>query len=85
LKWAEATLQSKYGLIKSSWKWKDNTFLWEIIVPANSEGVVILPFDNFTALKLNDRNIPSDMITTNPKTGKKELNLSSGKFRLELK
>jgi alpha-L-rhamnosidase len=85
LKWAEATLNSKYGLIKSSWKWQDNTFLWEIIVPANSEGMVILPFTDFTALKLNDRIIPSNQITTNAITGKKEMNLSSGKFRLELK
>ena len=84
LKWAEGTLQSKYGLIKSSWKWQNNTFLWEIIVPSNSEGVVILPFDNFSVLKLNDKNISPEQLTTDIKTGKRELKLTSGKFRLAI-
>jgi len=84
LEWAEAKLQSKYGLIESSWKWQSNTFLWNIIVPPNSEGVVILPFSNFSLLKLNDKIIPSGQITTDTKTGKKMLDLSSGKFRLEI-
>jgi len=85
LEWAEATLQSRYGLIKSSWKWQNNTFLWEIVVPPNSGGVIILPFDDYSGLKLNNKIISSEKLTTDAKTGKRELNLPSGKFLLEIK
>jgi len=76
LKWAEATYRSKYGLIKSSWKWQDDQFSWEIIIPSNCEGQVILPFDDFSSLTINGKRDGKE---------KKMLRLGSGRYTIEIK
>ncbi|MDD3061883.1 MAG: family 78 glycoside hydrolase catalytic domain [Massilibacteroides sp.] len=45
LPWAKAKVQSPYGEIMSNWKKDENSFEWEISIPANSSGLVFLPFD----------------------------------------
>ena len=43
LTWAEASLESAYGLIKSRWEIEGNTFKLELEVPPNTKAMVILP------------------------------------------
>jgi alpha-L-rhamnosidase len=43
LKYAKAEFHSIYGLIKSSWEIKDNDFIWNIQIPANTTAEVYLP------------------------------------------
>ena len=40
---AEASYESVYGTIKSSWKNKDGRFTWEIQIPHNSSGEIFIP------------------------------------------
>ncbi|TSA31449.1 MAG: hypothetical protein D4R64_18140 [Porphyromonadaceae bacterium] len=76
LKWAGATYRSKYGLIKSSWKWQDDQFSWEIIIPSNCEGQVILPFDDFSSSTINGKRDGKE---------RKMLRLGSGRYIIEIK
>jgi alpha-L-rhamnosidase len=43
LDFVDASYQSPYGLIKSSWQKKDDQFIWEITVPANTTALVYIP------------------------------------------
>lgn len=40
---AAAEFKSMYGRVKSAWKIKDNTFVYEVTIPANAWGTVTLP------------------------------------------
>jgi alpha-L-rhamnosidase len=55
LKWAEGSYCSKYGMIRSSWKWKDKLFLWKITIPADCKGEVVLPIKGFSLLTINGK------------------------------
>jgi len=77
LKWAEATFRSKYGLIKSSWKWQDDQFSWEIIIPPDCEGQVFLPLHEYSFLTVNGNK--ADV------KGGKMLLLGSGGYKIEIK
>ena len=83
LEWAEATYDSRLGTIKSSWKWEDNTFVWNVSIPANSSGIIHLPLDNYSLLTVNNEKIESgDSKSFSVKDGIIELN--SGKYLIEL-
>lgn len=43
IKKAEASLESPYGLIKSSWQIQDGRLMLDILVPANTEATVVFP------------------------------------------
>lgn len=43
LKHVEASYKSVYGTIKSSWKLHENTFSWDISIPANTTATVSIP------------------------------------------
>lgn len=43
LEWAEGSLQTPYGLLKSRWEREDETVCWEIAVPANTSATLVLP------------------------------------------
>lgn len=43
LSWAKASIESPYGTIVSSWKNEGDKFIWQIMIPANSSGLVVLP------------------------------------------
>jgi len=40
---ARAELQSMYGTIRSAWTWKNNTFKWDITIPANTTATIYIP------------------------------------------
>jgi len=43
LRWAEATLDTPYGLVESGWRNDDGLLRWKIVIPANASGLVALP------------------------------------------
>lgn len=45
LPWAKATIHTPYGEVSSSWRNENNSFDWEILIPANSTGLVTLPLE----------------------------------------
>ncbi len=45
LPWAKATIHTPYGEVTSSWRNENGSFDWEISIPANSTGLVTLPFE----------------------------------------
>jgi len=45
LDWAKATLDTPYGIIKSDWKKENNKVIWNITIPANAFGKIIIPED----------------------------------------
>jgi alpha-L-rhamnosidase len=43
LTYATTELHSPYGLIRSAWTWKNDTFDWHITIPANTNASVYVP------------------------------------------
>tara|TARA_R110002050_G_scaffold141496_2_gene266683 strand:+ start:23484 stop:26180 length:2697 start_codon:yes stop_codon:yes gene_type:complete len=43
LEYAEATYESPYGTIVSSWRWEGDAFTWNIKIPANSGADIFIP------------------------------------------
>ena len=43
LPWAKATIETPYGTVVSSWQKEADKFNWQIVIPPNSSGLVVLP------------------------------------------
>lgn len=43
LEWAEGSVESAYGEVSSKWKNENGKLNWEIEIPANTSGLVVLP------------------------------------------
>lgn len=86
LKWAEASYHSKYGIIKSSWKWNKNLFTWNITIPANAEGLVYLPISNYSSLLINGKKVDRSMLQDADASGEytKVLRMKSGYYKIEV-
>jgi alpha-L-rhamnosidase len=59
LKYVKASYRSVRGLIRSEWKKTENSFAWEITIPANSHATIYIPAKNESGVKENDRNASS--------------------------
>ena len=46
LTYATTELPSPYGLIRSAWTWKNDTFDWHITIPANTTATVYVPAED---------------------------------------
>ena len=53
LEWAEGTLDTPFGITKSSWKNEKGQIQWEIVIPPNASGYVALPSDK--KIKINGK------------------------------
>ena len=78
---ANAELLSNYGLVKSSWKIKNGNFIYDIEIPANTTGTVILPNASLSEVTLNS------IAVTKSKEAQQVndeviLELGSGKYQL---
>ncbi|HEY9076046.1 MAG TPA: glycoside hydrolase family 78 protein [Anaerolineaceae bacterium] len=51
LSFAAAELQSLYGMIRSAWMLENNRFEWQVIIPANTTAIVILPARDLSLVK----------------------------------
>ena len=57
LEWAQASLRSMRGIIRSSWRKQDANVILDVTVPANSVGVVHLPVGD--AATVREGNVPA--------------------------
>ena len=53
LEWAEGTLDTPFGITKSSWKNEKGQIQWETVIPPNASGYVALPSDK--KIKINGK------------------------------
>ena len=60
LKWAEATYQSKHGLIRSGWEIEDGKFRYHCTVPENTTARLYLPDGNIHKLSAGEYRFESD-------------------------
>jgi Bacterial alpha-L-rhamnosidase. len=60
LEWAEGTLDTPFGITKSSWKNEKGQIQWEIVIPPNASGYVALPSDK--KIKINGKKIKLKVI-----------------------
>lgn len=79
LQWAEASYQSKYGLVKSSWKWNNKVFEWEVVIPPDCEGNVVIPFAKYSSVQLSDKKVP---VVKTDSNGEKKFRLGSGHYTI---
>ncbi|MBK5202510.1 MAG: family 78 glycoside hydrolase catalytic domain [Prolixibacteraceae bacterium] len=83
LSWAKASIESPYGKVSSSWKKEGNKFKWQIVIPANSSGLVALSRDKditVNGIKFNTDKYPfvcSD-------NGKNLYHFTSGNFSIQV-
>ncbi|MGJ7032245.1 family 78 glycoside hydrolase catalytic domain [Niabella hirudinis] len=73
-----ASYESPYGLIKSSWKRNGNALNWEIEVPANASASITIPSDKVTVL---DRPLKR---VTDVKNNTTHLELGSGRYSFKI-
>jgi len=75
LDYAKSTKETPYGLVTSSWKNSNNSITWEISIPSNSSGKIVL--QNIDNLKINGKK--PKVLTKNSNT---IFELPSGKYAI---
>jgi len=83
LSFAEATLKSMYGEIKSAWTWNENNMELIICIPPNTTATVILPYAKLEEVKENGKAAcEAEGISSCEETGSGvKLELGSGNYR----
>ena len=71
---ASATYQSPYGLVVSNWQVKDGVMVWNVVVPPNSTGTLVVPAKN-----------PKDVLINGKAVDKLKVEVASGTYRIEAK
>ncbi len=59
---ANAEFESLYGTIKSAWKIEGENFIYNVTIPANTTGTIILPQNNPENITVNSKPIQNDII-----------------------
>jgi len=77
LKNANAEISTLYGKVGSSWKFENEDFVYEVLIPANTTATVTLPFTKAEQVKQDGQPIMAGSIQ---KDNNLQLNLGSGKY-----
>ncbi|WP_417361217.1 glycoside hydrolase family 78 protein [Galbibacter sp.] len=80
MEFVNASYESIYGTIVSSWQRNDNRVIFEFSIPANSSATVKLPLVNFSKLKVNDK----QWTRYKADEAKTILELGSGNYKVEV-
>lgn len=85
ISFANAKFESPYGLIRSAWKKKANSFLLEVEIPVNTTAVIYLPANNIGAVKENGKPVAGNkqMKLAGFSNGKAMVSIGSGVYRFE--
>lgn len=75
-----ASYESIYGTIVSSWERNDNRIIFEFSIPANSSATVKLPLINFSKLEVNNK----QWTRYKANAAKTILELGSGNYKVEV-
>ena len=82
LSWANASIESPYGTVVSSWKKEADQFNWQISIPANSSGLVTLP--NGKNVQVNGKPLDENkFIRVKSDNGKTFWKFPSGNFYIQ--
>ena len=75
LDYAKASIDTSYGITSSSWNKSGNSITWEIVIPSNAKGKIVLP--NVKNLKVNGKD--QKVITENSNIS---FESTSGKYKI---
>ena len=77
LKNASAEISTLYGRVSSSWKFDNDNFVYEVIIPANTSATVSLPYAKVDQVKQDGLPVKGDFVQN---TNELQINLGSGKY-----
>ena len=77
LKNAGAEISTLYGKVSSSWKFENDNFVYEVIIPANTSATVSLPYARADQVKQDGLPVKGDFVQN---TNELQINLGSGKY-----
>ena len=77
LKNAKAEIVTLYGKVGSFWKFENEDFVYEVVIPANTTATVTLPFAKADQVKLDGQALNPGFVQKNNDL---QLNLGSGKY-----
>ena len=77
LKDVHAEIITLYGKVASSWKFENNEFVYEVVVPANTTATVTLPYAKAEQVKQDGLPVKAGFIQNKTEL---QLNLGSGKY-----
>ncbi|MEP4531664.1 MAG: family 78 glycoside hydrolase catalytic domain [Cyclobacteriaceae bacterium] len=78
LTWAKAEIETMYGVASAKWEIEVGAIKYEIEIPANSTGTVLLNTESIDGVKLNSK--PLDVAEATIENGKVRFELGSGKY-----
>ena len=77
LKNANAEINTLYGKVVSSWKFENEDFVYEVVIPANTSATVTLPFAKAEQVKQDGQPVKAGSVQNNHDL---QLKLGSGKY-----
>jgi alpha-L-rhamnosidase len=77
LKNASAEISTLYGKLSSSWKFDNDNFVYEVIIPANTSATVSLPYAKADQVKQDGLPVKGDFVQNKNEL---QINLGSGKY-----
>jgi alpha-L-rhamnosidase len=82
LDWAQATLRSPYGQIKSDWRREDGKLRWRVVVPPGATAVAHLPTDDESTVTESGKPLADVAEITNPRLidGRVVVDVASGAY-----
>lgn len=79
---AKAEYETLYGKVISGWEMKDNMLNYEVVIPPNTSGSVVVPNNAVATLRLNGQPLSADQANQLKKSGAdSRLKLGSGTYR----
>ncbi len=80
---ATATINSMYGLIESAWKVEDGNLIYQLQIPPNTEGVVVLPKATGKKVLLNNQLLSEEVSSIEAEGNKLVFELGSGSYQIK--
>ncbi|MBC2592635.1 family 78 glycoside hydrolase catalytic domain [Ruficoccus amylovorans] len=74
---ARAELESPYGKIVSDWELEAGNFIWQVVIPPNSEATLRLPSNQWQTGRLNSHDLSAQRMAEG-------VRLQAGRYRIEL-
>lgn len=84
LSYVNASYESNYGLIKSSWKKNKSKVEWHITIPPNSSALVHIPSTDSSKVKVNNKKLKTNSEAYSIEKNKLVLTLKSGNYSIQI-
>lgn len=85
LDFVNASHESAYGLIRSAWKKNDNTFSWEVTIPANTRARLYIPAKSEKGIKESGKqlSVSAGVRFTGMEGDRAVVEIGSGEYRFQ--